>query len=168
MNSIAVRGIKVVVVPDAYRHVALRDFKQVVVDEKTGILNIAKDISNEQLVLVEVSVLLLLLGRIKVCEHASVARVLEVFSKACARKNFHGRVIIAGPLPSAKDDIKFCKRLCDTHEQWKQALLKHPFIHFCDAGDVLMDQFGVVPQLLDERGLTIDRVRELREGFAGV
>ena len=51
------------VVPDAYRRLILRKYKQVVVDSKTGILHIAKDIRNQMMYVSEVSIVLLLVGR---------------------------------------------------------------------------------------------------------
>ena len=50
----------------------------------------------------------------------------------------------------------------------KSMLADYRNIHFCDAGDVMWDQLGVVHALIDHGGLTLDGIRELNVAFANI
>ena len=154
------------VVPEPYRHILLREFRQVVVDNKTGIAQIVKDIATGMMSLATVSTLLLLVGRADVLNNSNLEVVLEELSEVLQGAGYEGKVVIAGPLPAPHDKRWICNEMREERLKIKRVLQAKPNIHFCDAGDAFMDQFGVVPQLLDRSGLTLDGKRELALALA--
>ena len=136
-----------------------------VVDEKTRVNCIARDIRHRVMVLNGVDTLLLLVGRADVKERLHLDVVLEQLQQSCEMVDFQGKIIIAGPLLISADNARFCQILIKVCKHLRLSLQGNKKIHFCDAGDPFLDKFGVVPQLLDQSRLTLDSRTELINGF---
>ena len=156
------------VVEDAYRRVHLRGYRSVVVDAWTGLLQIAQDVQRGVMELRGVSTLLLLLGRADLRNKADTSVVMRRVSEAITNSGFTGKVIITGGLPTARDGVPFCRNLRQQHLDIMKSTKKERYIHYCDAGLVMWDEHGVIPQLVDGQGLTLDGIRKLSLRLASV
>ena len=132
-----------------------------VVDSRTSLREISKDIANQMMVLHHVSTLLLLVGRADILNNEDMLWVLDGLIQAVNKVEYKGAVVVAGPLPTASDQPWLCKEMKQHRRSFKKFLQEVPNVHFCDAGDVLFDEKGVIQQLLDWNGLTLDGKREL-------
>ena len=139
-----------------------------VVDEKTGIWQIALDIEKGNLVLQHATRLLLLVGRADVQERRDAVVVLERLVQAVRQQGYSGQVILTGPLPMPRDGEKMCNILQQARMEMKNYLRNVKGIHYTNAGEVLSDKWGVIPQLLDFNGLTLDGCRELQASLSNV
>ena len=148
-------------VPPAYRHLILPGFDRVVVDERTGLESITRDIRRGTMVMAGVQTLLLLLGRVEVRNGAEVALVMEWLLQVVRESQFGGNIVLMGLVPSPQDNRSWCQLFQDCRKDIQQMLVKIPNVHFCDAAETLSDQWGVIPQLLSSSGLTLDGCREL-------
>ena len=149
------------VVTDAYRHLTVPGFKQVVVDKKVGIRHIAKDVEEGKMILQTVAELMLLVGRTDVLNNDDMVLVLERLILAIEKAEYRGKVMLVGPLPEARDRPWFCRDLLEAHRIMGRRLRNLPNWHMCHAGAVLMDDRGIIPQLMDHNSLTLDGRHEL-------
>ena len=139
-----------------------------VVDDRTGLSQITNDISKGLMQLTGVSRLLLMVGRADVIAGRDTRLVLERLDVEVQHSGFQGTVLVVGALPNAKDDRERCEELM---QQWKvlqDTLKEKPRMHFVQAADVMCDEFGVIPQLLDRSGLTLDGIRELKDRLTNI
>ena len=155
-------------VSDAYRHVLLQGFNQVAVDNRTGLMDIVRDVEKGLMVLQGVDTLLLLIGRADVIEGHDVQCVLERMEQVLRSCGFQGRAVLTGPLPAPQDGRRACRKLARERQRVKQTLSTNPMMHYSDAGEILSDEFGIVPQLLNKDGLTLDGRRELSQALSVV
>ena len=139
-----------------------------VVDARTGIDDIANDIKSGMMVLQGISTLLLLTGRADLLCNKSMESVLARLQEALNRSGFTGTTVIAGPLPAPHDKARMCQDLMKERNIIRTCLDKVHNVHFCDAGSILLNKYGVAPLLLEKDGLTLDGRRELQLGFGNV
>ena len=77
-------------------------------------------------------------------------------------------IVLAGPLPASHDSHNTCQDMVKVRQEVQSYLRRERNIHFCEAGSVLFDQFGVRHELLDNLGLTLDGIRELKLGLQNI
>ena len=160
---------KIMVVPDAYRHLTIPGFQQVVVDNKTGLSDITHDIERGQTMVQFTKKILLLVGRADMLTSTdNIIVVLEWLIQAFKGAQYEGHVIIKGLMPAAYDKRSTCQDFDRIYVQIKNFLKTQPRVHFSNAAQVLMDQCGVIRELLDLKGLTLDGVRELQLALVNV
>ena len=151
--------------PDAFRRITVRGFQQVVVDNRTSIREIAADIQKGRMSLSGTTQLVLLVGRADVLNGDGMVWVLERLKQATEMVGFLGTLVITGPLPAAHDRPWMCEEISRAWEQCQNFVENFPNCKFCLAGRVFLDQFGVIPALIDESGLTLDGIREFNSAL---
>ena len=155
--------VKILVVPDAYRHLNLRRVQQVVVDSRIGSHQIAEDICRGVMHITHISKLVLLVMRVDIMNNEKMMWVLDHLSEALDGTKFTGQVVVTGTVPAVHDRAWMCQKFQQEAEVMKEHLREHKVIHYSDAADVMYDQYGVIPQLLDHQGLMLDGRRELAQ-----
>ena len=158
---ILVSRIKLMVVPDAYRRINLQGFQQVVVDNRTGIEDIARDVELGHMTVVNADLILLLLGRANFLNNVTLTVVLERLSAALTRAGFSGRVVTTGPMPASHDSASWCRQMRRERQAAQERWRGSNSVCVSSAADVLSDEHGVIPQLLDHQGLTLNGVQEI-------
>ena len=76
---------------------------------------------------------------------------------------FQGKLVLVGPIPVVHDRPWLCRELKETRELFANALRSHNHFSVVDAADLLTDEWGVVPQLMDVHGLTWDGRQEFKQ-----
>ena len=154
------------VVPDAYRNLALPEFRQVVLDRRVGMRSIAKDILDKKLDLSGVSKLMLLVGRADVLNNEDPVWVLERLITALREVEFEGETIIIGPLPEPHDKRWMCTDCNKAREDMFNYLRCVGKVCISFAGQVICDQRGVIPQLFLCAGALFGRSQGIVITFA--
>ena len=126
----------------------------------------ADDIGRGVMELASVSTLLLLVGRADVLNNEDTTWVLDRLQRNLEQVQYQGNVVLTGPLPLAHDRRMMCQDFKEQHQIMREHLSVCKRIHYTDAGLVMFDDRGIIPQLMDENGLTLDGQRELSEGLA--
>ena len=87
-------------VPDALRNFHIPQFKRVVVDRRTGVRQIAKDIAAGQMMLHGVSVLFLMIARADFMNNDDPVWILQRLVQAVSQAWFKGWLVVSGPFPA--------------------------------------------------------------------
>ena len=166
-----VHKTNILVVPDAYRHLNIPQFQQVVVDRKASIREIARDIRNGRMKLSGTKRFMLTLRRMDVLNGEDIKWVLEQLVDAVCVAGYDGKVIIAGPVPEVHDRPWLCQEMISAMEKIKDFTSKTDNFSAKPVGLALFDKSGVIPQLLNTHGLTLENCHPCCSklvGFAGV
>ena len=158
---ILVPGDKILVVPDAFRRINLWGYKQVVVDNKTSLREIASDIRRGTMVLCSTVELVLLVGRADLLNNNRFVWVLEQLKEALLWTNYQGTVVLTGPLSAFHDHQWMCNDITLAWTECQDFVRNNANFKFCDTGCQLLDKFGVITALLNESGLTLDGLCEV-------
>ena len=159
---------KVMVVTNAYRNCIVSGFQQVVVDARTGIRDIARDIRNKHMNVKNVKTLLLLNSRADFMNGDDAVWVLELLREALREVQYTGKVVLLSPLPLVHDTGSTCREMLEENKRLSLQLQKDRTFHFCDASHGLFNESGPYASLLDGYGLTIQGVCELKQGLVNV
>ena len=133
-----------------------------VVDRRTGVRQIAKDIAAGQMMLHGVSMLFLMIVRADFMNNDDPVWILQCLVQAVSQVRFKGRLVVSGPFPAPYDQVKMCREITEFSDALKHQAASVKNIEFCDLGSTLYDKYGVIPQLLDYDGLTLDGLHELK------
>ena len=138
------------------------------VDDRTGLAEVTSDIQRGSMVLHDVSTLLLLVGRADVSHQVDTMRVLDGLTDALYGARYRGKVVVTGALPAATDDREMCAKFKQQWRLMESHLRNNCLVHFSDAASIMCDSGGVIQQLISPTGLTLDGIRELRDGLSRV
>ena len=138
-----------------------------VVDNRTGLQDIVKDIQKGMLNLGNCSKLLLLVSRADFQRKSSLSWVLERFQKAIQQKKWSMVCWISGPLPRAHDNNATCATLMQEGHEVQMLLRRERQFHYVFAAEALMDRVGVIQELFKQNGtLSLNGIDELRKACA--
>ena len=104
------------------------------------------------------SVLVLLVGRADVLNDEKTAWVLDHLESAVKLVQFEGKIVLRGGLHAAHDWRMMCddlareRKIIHEHVQCSKMML------FCDVADIMSNNMGVISQLIDYNGLTLDGI----------
>ena len=114
------------------------------------------------------SVLVLLVGRADILNDEKTAWVLDRLESAAESVQFKGKIVLTGGLPAAHDRRIMCEDLAKERQIIQKHVQCSKRMLFCDAADVMSDHLGVIPQLMDYNGLTLDRIREFQQRLCNI
>ena len=144
----SVNKIKMLVVTDAFRNIQIRGFKQMVVDDRTGIRDISRDVKRGRLDTKQIASLVLLLGRVEAMEGVCVVFALEELKQALEAREFAGKVTVSGPLPIATESREQCEIFANIRDKVFNWAKNVPSFAYAHVGEVITDRRGVIRQLL--------------------
>ena len=148
------------VVNSAIRGFQLPGFKQVVVDSHAGVQTITKDIIDGKLQVVSLRLLMLCVGRADILDGEEVSVVLHGLQEALNLVAFCGRVVLVGLMPESQDRGWACRKIRKAWECMEWEIEDLPGFEISRAARILIDDRGVVPQLINYNGLTLDVQQE--------
>ena len=143
----------------------MQQFKQVVVDNRTSLKEIASDINRGLMCLDHVAHLLLLVGRADVLNGDCVPVVLERFLEAVWSRNYLGKITLVGPLPVAHDKLWLIEEMQQAWQDSEVFAKQHKNVQFCNVASKFVNQHGVIHALFDDNGLTLDGIREFNSAL---
>ena len=156
---ILVNTYKALVAPDFVGNCSIRGARTVVVDNRTSIADICKDIEKGRMG--GYRKITLLVARADFVQRQDVSVVLERLKQVVKKAEDLMSVSVTGPIPRHHDKEDMCvefRRVCREMRKWCEDC---DVVHYLDLSEMFYAKEGVAPFLIGHNGLTRDGVREI-------